>query len=62
MKLDFIFVNHYAQVSINHVNKKYNKPYSARGMHELLHKIGSSSKKPRQTQSQISLKRGAESF
>ncbi len=34
---------------ITHVNKKYNILYSARGMRELLHRIGFSSKKPRQT-------------
>ncbi len=34
---------------ITHVNKKYNTLYSARGMRELLHRIGFSSKKPRQT-------------
>ena len=32
---------------ITHVNKKYNTLYSARGMCELLHRIGFSSKKPR---------------
>ena len=34
---------------ITHVNKKYNTLYSARGMRELLHRIGFSSKKPRPT-------------
>ena len=34
---------------ITHVNEKYNILYSARGMRELLHRIGFSSKKPRQT-------------
>ncbi len=34
---------------ITHVNKKYNILYSARGMRELLHRIGFSSKKPRPT-------------
>ena len=31
---------------ISHVDKKYNALYSARGMRELLHRIGFSSKKP----------------
>lgn len=34
---------------ITHVTKKYKTTYSARGMRELLHRIGFSSKKPRQT-------------